>query len=213
MPRDNPKQLQQRTRIAQTAARLMAEHGIRDHALAKGKAARQLGLPASGGLPSNEEVDQALKAYQSLFEPETHELDLAAMRQQALAVMRTLARFDPVLTGGLVQGVASRFAPIEIEVYADSSKEFERFLLNHGIEFKAEERRSGSFFILYAQPADVSVRILPRQSAQSAPRLAGEARRRLNAEQLRQLIEAPPPEQGAQGAAGLGPSHPGANIN
>ncbi len=190
MSRDGPRNHQLRQRIAQLAAQLMAEHGIRDHALAKRKAARQLGVTAVSILPGNEEIDEALKAYLSLFEADSHEQDLDTLRRQAVDVMEVLARFHPVLTGALAQGTASRHSDIELEVYSDSSKEFEQFLLNADIAFKAEERRNGSFFTLFAEPVDVDVRILPVQSLQSAPRAAGDARRRVTTEQLRQMIAA-----------------------
>ena len=50
-----------RSRIAHIAARLMAEDGIEDHALAKRKAARQAGLSDSRQLPDNDEINEALK--------------------------------------------------------------------------------------------------------------------------------------------------------
>jgi len=189
--RDGPHNQHIRIRIAQLAAQLMAEHGIRDYALAKRKAARQLGVSSTNNLPCNEEIDEELKAYLTLFEAETHERDIDAMRRQAIDVMDVLARFKPVLIGGLVQGAASRHSDIELEVYSDSSKEFEQFLLNLDIAFKSEERRNGSYFTLYAEPVDVLVRIQPVQSLQSgAIRAAPDARRRITAEQLRQMIVA-----------------------
>jgi AcrR family transcriptional regulator len=187
--RDGPRGHQLRQRIAQVAAQLMAEHGIRDHALAKRKAARQLGVTTASMLPSNEEIDEALKSYLTLFEADSHEQDIELIRQQAIEVMEVLARFNPVLVGGLAQGAASRYSDIELDVYSDSSKEFEQFLLNKDIDFKSEERRSGSFFTLFSEPVDVEVHILPVQSLQSASRSSGDARRRLTVEQLRQLIE------------------------
>ena len=45
---DDLRALRDRTRIAQAAARLIAEHGITDWSLAKRKAARQLGLSRKG---------------------------------------------------------------------------------------------------------------------------------------------------------------------
>lgn len=190
MSRDGPRNQHLRLRIAQLAAQLMAEHGIRDHALAKRKAARQLGVTATSILPSNEEIDEELKAYLTLFEPASHSDDLAVMRQQAIDVMDVLARFHPVLTGGLVQGVASRHSDIELEVYSDSSKEFEQFLLNEDIAFKSEERRNGSFFTLFAEPVDVVVRILPLQAMQASARTGSDMRRRMTVEQLRQMVAA-----------------------
>ena len=57
---DKAAQTHLRLRIAQLAAQLMIESGIRDYAFAKRKAAKQLGVSAARGLPSNEEVDAAL---------------------------------------------------------------------------------------------------------------------------------------------------------
>lgn len=189
MPRDNARSQHTRVLIAQRAALLMAEHGIRDYALAKRKAARQLGLATQHGLPSNDEVDDALAAYQDLFAPEDARLDLTAVRGQALEVMRLLERFQPWLTGGVAQGTVTRHAEIEIEVYGDSSKELEQYLLNLDIEFKTEERRDGSYFTLFGDPANVSLRMLPLQSQHTGPR-SGDTRRRLNAEQLHLLLQA-----------------------
>lgn len=195
MPRESTRHIRQR--IAQAAARLMAEHGIRDHALAKRKAARQLGVADASGLPGNDEIDAELRAYEALFAPDDQARELSELRHQALAVMASLARFHPVLTGSLAQGLVLRHADIELEVYADSSKEFEQFLLNQDIGFKSEERRGGSYFTLYSDPADVCVHVLPEQSQPSAPRGGQEVRRRLSAAQLRQiLVDAAPKNVG-----------------
>ena len=68
MARENHrKQSQMRARIAAAAARLMAEDGIDDFALAKRKAARQLGASDTQSLPANDEVETELKAYQALY--------------------------------------------------------------------------------------------------------------------------------------------------
>jgi len=192
MSRDGQRNQQSRMRIAQLAAQLMVEHGIKDHALAKRKAARQLGVTTAAWLPSNEEIDAELRAYLALFEPEEQAAFIDEMRRQAIEAMDTLARFQPMLTGGLAQGTASPHSDIELEVYADSSKEFEQFLLNSDIAFKSEERRGGSFFTLFSEPVDVVVRVLPVQSLQSAPRSAGDGRRRLTIGQLRRLLESEP---------------------
>ncbi|MDD4880560.1 MAG: hypothetical protein PHR30_10575 [Gallionellaceae bacterium] len=203
MSRDGQRNQHTRLRVAQLAAQLMMEHGIKDHALAKRKAARQLGVESANWLPSNEEIDGELRTYVSLFEPETHVQDLENARRQAVEVMTTLARFQPVLVGGLAQGVATRYSDIELEVYADSSKEFEQFLLNLDIAFKSEERRGRSFFTLFSQPADVLVQVSPVQSLQSAARGSSEARRRLTADQLQRLLSPASP------SAADGDSEPG----
>ncbi|HNQ04377.1 MAG TPA: hypothetical protein PKH69_07160 [Thiobacillaceae bacterium] len=175
---------QARARIADLAARLMAEHGIRDYALAKRKAARQLALPESQGLPSNGEVDLALVDRQRLFASADQDMHLARLRAEALEVMHIFERFAPILTGGVASGVVSDHSEIELDVLADASKDFEQFLINTGIDFKILDRKGQMAYRIYAQPADVLVRLLSRDT-----RHASAAHRpQLNMRQLSQLI-------------------------
>ncbi len=122
--------------IASLAARLMAEDGIADYGLAKRKAARNLGAPDSEALPTNHEVEEALRAYQSVFQEEELGLRLAALRQGALDLMRKLEQFHPYLTGPALDGTAGRYAEAEIELFADSAKEVEIFLLDQNFDFE-----------------------------------------------------------------------------
>jgi len=134
-----------RESIAQLAARLMAE-GIDDFALAKRKAARQLGVAETKHWPNNSEVEQALRAYQALFGPgldageSQHEV-LNSLRAQALQVMRELDRFDPLLTGPVLRGTATPYSDIELMLFADSQKDVELHLLNRGMAYKTGEKR------------------------------------------------------------------------
>src|SRR5438046_10545481 len=67
MPKESKfKQQQMRTCIAAAAARMMAEDGLEDFALAKRKAARQLGSEDLQALPKNEEIERELRASESL---------------------------------------------------------------------------------------------------------------------------------------------------
>src|SRR5947207_15702054 len=95
------REAQNRTRIAQLAARLIIEHGITDWSLAKRKAARQLMLSEREGLPGDDEVEAALTEHQALFGGEEQEATLRAQRQEALRWMRRLAEFLPKLVGGV----------------------------------------------------------------------------------------------------------------
>src|SRR5512145_2523722 len=61
MTRRTNKQTSTRARIAAAAARLMAEDGIDDFALAKRKAARQLGVTEAQALPGNDEIEAELR--------------------------------------------------------------------------------------------------------------------------------------------------------
>jgi hypothetical protein len=179
------KAAQTRALIAESAARLIAEHGIRDYGLAKRKAARQLGLPEGHGLPTNEEIDQALIERQSLFEPEEQALLLAQLRSEALEVMQVFARFNPVLTGAIASGAVSEHSAVELDIQADSSKDFEQFLLNQDIDFKILDRGGQMAYLIYAEPADVLVR-LPTKDQRHAH---SGYRPQLNIKQLGKLIE------------------------
>ena len=56
-----------RRALAQEAARIMAEHGIRDFFVAKKKAAERLGVSdGSAVLPKNIEIETALVEYQQI---------------------------------------------------------------------------------------------------------------------------------------------------
>lgn len=130
-----------RRRLASTAARLMAEDGIADFALAKRKAARVLGVDEGEALPTNNEIGEELRAYQDLFQDDEQAARLREMRQTALEVMERFAEFHPYLTGAVVDGTAGRFSSIDIDLYADSAKDVEISLLNNNIGFGSREPR------------------------------------------------------------------------
>lgn len=170
---------QMRVRIAQLAARLMAEDGIQDFALAKRKAARQLGAEDTHNLPNNAEVEEALRSYQSLYQGDEQAERLAAMRRQACEVMQLLARFKPHLTGSVLQGTATRHSDINLMLFADSEKEVELFLLNSQVDYQRGEKRyrfADSYRTVpvmkfrYGGEADVDVAIFSTDDIRSSPR-------------------------------------------
>lgn len=130
-----------RSRIAQIAARLMAEDGIEDYAAAKRKAARQAGLPDTRELPTNEEVEAALRTHQTLYGGAEHRERLRALRERALDVMQGLERFNPYLTGSVLTGTAGKYADINLQLYTDFGKDVELFLIDNDIPYRAGERR------------------------------------------------------------------------
>ena len=130
-----------RERIAQLAARLMAVDGIDDFALAKRKAARQAGAPDTRNLPNNEEVEQALRAYQQLYQADEQQARLRHLRQNAREMMQLLAQFDPYLSGSVLSGSAGKYSDINIHLFTDSVKDVELFLLNRQIPYRSRERR------------------------------------------------------------------------
>jgi hypothetical protein len=140
MPRRKPApppSVRLRQSIASHAARLMAEEGIDDYGFAKRKAARALGASESEALPGNSEVEAELRAYQALFQEEEHPERLRELRSTALEVMELLSPYRPYLTGAVLNGTAGRYAEIELELFADSSKDVEIDLLSRDIAYES----------------------------------------------------------------------------
>lgn len=127
---------QQRTLIAQAAARLAAEHGITDWSMAKRKAARELGFAPGVPLPGDDEIEAALASYHTLFGGDEHEVQLRMQREEALTWMRKLAAFEPRLTGGVAAGWATATSAIRLELDADSAKAVELALINAGLRYR-----------------------------------------------------------------------------
>jgi hypothetical protein len=161
MGRNSNRQAGMRARIAAAAARIMAEDGIDDFALAKRKAARQLGAGNTQALPGNDEIETELEAYRELYQADEHPLRVAELRKVALEVMRALERFTPYLTGPVLKGSAGPYAEIELQLFPESTKEVEIFLLERNILFTTHESRrySGD------RPRSVSVFSLTWQGA------------------------------------------------
>ncbi len=128
-----------REQLAHQAAKLMAEDGIIDHALAKRKAARQLGAADTQHLPSNQEVDEALHSYRLLYQQDSHPGILYQLREEALEAMRMFASFHPYLTGSVLSGTAGEQSDINLMLFSDDVKAVLLFLLKHNIEFEDNE--------------------------------------------------------------------------
>src|SRR2546426_9332497 len=141
MSRKGNRQTGMRARIAATAARIMAEDGIEDFALAKRKAARRLGASEAQALPANDEIEAELRSYRALYQAEEHPLRIAELRRVALDAMRALQRFNPYLTGPVLKGVAGRYAEIELQLFPESAKDVELFLLDRNLAYTTHERR------------------------------------------------------------------------
>jgi hypothetical protein len=131
----------ERIRIAHLAARLMAEDGIEDYGAAKRKAARQAGVPDMRQLPTNEEVDAALRTHQALYQSREHPGRVRALRQHAMEAMKQFERFNPYLTGSVLAGNAGKYADINLQLYTDSAKAVELYLIDQRIEYRAGQLR------------------------------------------------------------------------
>lgn len=130
-----------RAEIAAAAARMIAEDGT-DYGTAKRKAARQvLGNARVSGdvLPDNAQIEEEVRIYNQLFFGDTQPTRLLQLRQIALRVMEELESFQPYLTGAVLNGTAGPHSDIHLQLFADSPKDVEIFLLNQGINFEVSE--------------------------------------------------------------------------
>jgi hypothetical protein len=128
-------------RIAAAAARIMAEEGVDDFALAKRKAARRLGAADTEALPANEEIEAELRDYLALYQADEHPERIAEFRRVALEAMRALERFSPYLTGPVLAGLAGPYAEIDLQLFPESTKEVELFLLDQDLAYEASDER------------------------------------------------------------------------
>ncbi|MEQ1598877.1 MAG: hypothetical protein ABL880_05865 [Methylotenera sp.] len=138
MARENLDHIRQL--IAQQAARMMAEDGVHDFAYAKKKAGRQLGVSENSVLPTNAEIEEEIRLYHEIFNADEQPLELAKLRKTALMTMQLFERFNPHLTGSVLDGTAGKFAQTNIHLFADSAKDVEMFLLNQQIPFDSSEK-------------------------------------------------------------------------
>jgi hypothetical protein len=120
---------------------MIAQDGA-DYSTAKTKAARQvLGVdrPSPNYLPDNIQVEDEVRRYQTLFQGPAQAARVKHMRSAALDVMELLAEFRPYLTGPVLNGTAGEHDEIHLQLFADSAKEVQIWLLNRNINIEISE--------------------------------------------------------------------------
>lgn len=130
-----------RAQIAAAAARLIAQDGA-DYQTAKRKAARQIlgaSEPPPNLLPDHAQVEEEVRSYQALFHADTQPARLFRLRTLAVEIMEGLAAFNPFLTGAVLSGTAGAHDDIHLQLFADSAKEVEIFLLNRNLQIEISE--------------------------------------------------------------------------
>ncbi len=127
--------------VAQEAARIIVNHGVRDYRVAKQKAAERLGVNGRGSLPGNTEVEAAVAQHLQIFGGDAHESLLRLMRTAALAAMELLTEFSPRLVGPVLAGTADENSAVNLHVFADSPEMVAMEIGDMGIQFRSYERR------------------------------------------------------------------------
>jgi hypothetical protein len=189
-----------RRAIAQEAARVMAEHGIRDFLTAKRKAAERFGVTDSAVLPKNTEIEAALIEYQRLFRGELHVESLLAQRRAALSAMRRLQEFEPRLVGPVLHGTATEHSDVQLHLFSDYPESVAIKLMDQGIPHEVTERRvrmnaervmniPGVRFEVDEHPIEATV--FPTDGIRQAPvsPVDGKPMRRANTQELAALLD------------------------
>jgi len=130
---------QARIIIANRAAEIIMEEGITDYHFAKKKAAKYLGYQSSDYLPSNDEIDNALKEYQKIYQVDIDASLVRKIKDEALMIMELVKKFNPHLLGQLIDGLIPKYPILKINLYTDNMKEIEYVLLNNNIEFNLKD--------------------------------------------------------------------------
>jgi hypothetical protein len=189
--------------VAQEAARIIVDHGIRDYRVAKQKAAQRLGLDSRRSLPGNAEVEQALSEHHSLFGGERHADVLLEMREAALCAMQLLAAYTPRLVGPVLNGTADENSAVNLHVFSDHAEAVAATLGERDIPYRSYERRLRSRrnqtdvyagFEFGLQSAAIQATVFPVDGIRQAPLspIDGKPMERADEQRVRALIEAVP---------------------
>ena len=128
--------------IAASAARLVVDEGM-EYAAAKRKAARDVG--GRPELPSNEQIEDAVREHIEIFCADTQPAELQALREVAITWMQRLAEFRPHLSGAVWRGTATRLSAVMLDLYCDDPKAAEIALINAGVDYDSQsQNRAGA---------------------------------------------------------------------
>lgn len=186
--------------LAQEAARIIVNHGVRDYRVAKQKAAERLGVSLRGALPGNSEIETAVAEHLQLFGGDDHLDRLRLMRVAALAAMEMLADFTPRLVGPVLSGTADENSAVNLHVFADSPEMVALQLEQIGVSYRAYERRlktrrdqvtAYSGFEFHHHHSPIQATVFPVDGIRQAPMspITGKPMKRVDAESVQALLQ------------------------
>ena len=186
--------------VAQEAARIIVNHGVRDYRVAKQKAADRIGVTGRGSLPGNAEIEAAVAEHLQIFGGDAHEDRLRLMRVAALSAMDLLASFMPRLVGPVLAGTADENSVVNLHVFADSPELVALELEQIGVGYRPYERRLKSrkgrvetyagFEFNHGNNA-IQVTVFPVDGIRQAPMspVDGKPMRRVDSDGVQALLE------------------------
>lgn len=190
-----------RSRVAQEAARIMREQGVRDFLLAKRKAADRLGVVDRNALPANLEIAEALAEQQRLFGGAAHDDNLRALREVALRAMDLLEPFRPRLVGPVLGGTATPHSNVSLHVFAPTPEDVAFMLIERAVRYRTADRRvrlaNGEYasypaFEFEYGEVGIEATVFPEQGLREAPLcpISGGSMRRARREDVETLLDA-----------------------
>ena len=192
-----------RQQVADEAARLIMDQGIKDYRLAKSKAAERLGVEDRGALPSNAEIEAQLNERLRVFNAAEHSSRVERFRRLALETMALFDRFSPRAAGAVVSGALSETAALELHLFADAAEEVALALEERKIpydqgarKFRIQGRTAREFpaFHFVADDVPVDLVTFPIDGVRQAPICPVNRRpmKRLSYEKLKALVKRQP---------------------
>lgn len=121
--------------LAAQAAIYIAE-GETDWSAARRRLAEEKRISSGSLLPSDEEIESALREHFAIFDAKGHAERLLELRKIALRVMMELSEYSPKLIRGVLNGCADRYSDIFLTVETDDAKSLEIDLMDRGIDLE-----------------------------------------------------------------------------
>ena len=137
---DDPRQRHLRRRVAQEAARLLAETGSDDVAHARRKAGARLGIRDEASLPGSAEILEALREHRAAEQRAVAPDALQRRREAAVEAMEFFADLDPRAVGRALADDSSDDMPVRLHLHADDPDAVARRLLERGIPARQSTR-------------------------------------------------------------------------
>jgi len=141
LPRHARRLRQMKREVAAEAARIIATEGQHNYHAAKKKAADRIGATERLALPSNIEVENALRLYQGLYGGLAHAENLGRLRGIAVEAMYYLEKYNPRLVGTVLDGTANEHSRVTLHIFAESTESVILHFLEKGFPFRQEERQ------------------------------------------------------------------------
>lgn len=173
----NPSRVRQE--LAQEAARILLDDGIRDFALAKRKAAEHLGVEPRHEMPGNAEIQAAAIERSRLFATDESRRAYRERLEAAQIVMERLATLEPRLVGPLLDGIVEPQPLVNLHAFAETVEEVILDLDERGIRCQTGERRYRSRqgreqrvpFLSFRGPhdTDIELTVFPLDGLRQAP--------------------------------------------